>query len=71
MTQDRITLIKIKADESRLQSYPTLRVGQSLMNSLYTIDKELYKDVMLDGCDPFYDDRKIEAFWNFLKTRIN
>jgi hypothetical protein len=46
----------------------SMREGQTLMNILYDIDRELYQDVILNGCDPFYDDEKIPAFLDFLKT---
>jgi hypothetical protein len=39
-----------------------LRRGQSYMNALYEIDKDLYNEITGTDCDCFYDDKKISTF---------
>lgn len=41
-----------------------LRMGQSLMNALSEVEKRLYSDITGTDADCFYDDEKIDAFWN-------
>jgi hypothetical protein len=46
----------------KIKNCPDLRVGQSLMNSLYEINKELYDTITNTEYDPFYVDIKIPLF---------
>lgn len=49
----------------------TMRRGQALMNALFTVDKNLYVKIIETEFDPFYDDKKIESFFNYLKNEQN
>lgn len=40
------------------------RDGQALMNALYSVNPDLYQEITGTDADPFYDDNKIEKFWN-------
>lgn len=54
-------------DQAKVYKKKGLREGQSLMNALFDIDPDLYREISsLDYCDPFYDDKKICAFWDKL-----
>jgi hypothetical protein len=48
------------------KSHPELREGQSLMNALFEVNPNLYKEITGSEFDCFYDDKKIPAFWNKL-----
>ena len=45
-----------------------LRMGQALFNTLRELHPEIADDVRdsSNNCDPFYDDSKIPAFFNFI-----
>lgn len=45
-----------------VRDFPQLRMGQSLMNCLYDINKELYNAITGTEYDPFYMDIKIPLF---------
>ena len=38
------------------------RLGQSCMNALYEVNKDLYNEITGTEADCFYDDKKIGAF---------
>lgn len=42
------------------------RKGQSYMNALFRIDVNLHNEISATNIDPFYDDSKLELFFNFL-----
>lgn len=62
--------IDIPVLESRARAYrrdnPNLRWGQALFNALYDINPELADHIRGTGSDPFYDDSKINHFYNSL-----
>ena len=45
-----------------------MRMGQALFNTLRELHPEIADDVRdsSNNCDPFYDDSKIPAFFNFI-----
>lgn len=43
------------------------RSGQAYMNALFKINKVMYDRVTGTDVDPFYDDSKLEAFFDFLE----
>lgn len=45
-----------------------LREGQSLMNALYKVEKSLYDKITGTNADPFYDDSKINVFWQVVNN---
>lgn len=53
-----------------IQSEGTLRLGQSYMNVLSTLDKDLYDEITGSNIDPFYDDMKITPFLNHIELCI-
>ncbi len=58
--------VRIHGDIMRA-AYPSLRRGQSYMNALYEIDKDVYMIIFENGeVDCFYDDKKIESFFSEL-----
>jgi hypothetical protein len=55
-------------DEDKLNEYiiyfkrNDCRLGQSCMNALYEVDKDLYNEITGTEADCFYDDAKIPSF---------
>jgi len=51
------------------------RPGQRVVNALATVDKVLYNKLMElpaeDRPDPFYDDGKLEAFWQWFEGELD
>jgi hypothetical protein len=45
----------------------SFRKGQYLMNKLASVRKDLHKELMENGMDPFYDDRKLLKSIEFIK----
>lgn len=45
-----------------------LREGQAYMNALFEIDQKLYNEITGTDLDPFYDDSKINTFFDYLKS---
>lgn len=48
-----------------------LRFGQYLMNSLWHVRPDLYKELLRNGGDTFYLDSRIDKFWLFLDNNWN
>jgi hypothetical protein len=46
--------------------YPHLRQGQALMNALHEVDANMYKQIDQTDADCFYQDARIEKFWNII-----
>ena len=53
---------------AKLQSDINLREGQAYMNALFELDRRAYEDITATEFDPFYDDNKLTAFFERLKT---
>lgn len=49
-----------------LGQYKEMRVGQCLMNVLFRIDEDYYNYIASKSFNPFYDDRKVNEFLNFI-----
>jgi hypothetical protein len=47
-----------------------LRLGQSYMNALALINKELYDEITGTEYDPYYDDDNLHKFINYLNERL-
>ena len=69
----KIKMIELfqKAMDMEIKSKGAMRSGQCLMNALASIDSELYDEITnnnltLQSIDPFYDDRIVEKFLNYL-----
>lgn len=43
-----------------------MRKGQALMNALFEIDLEKYREITGTEADPFYVDQNISKFWSKL-----
>ena len=63
-----------KAFEIEKKSKGEMRYGQSLMNALAEIDIEAYRDISeknmtVGSIDPFYTDKHVNKFLNYLDDR--
>lgn len=47
-----------------------LRAGQAAMDRLYRLNERMFCAVVEAGLDPFFDDRKVAAFLEYLDARI-
>lgn len=65
LTPDQLEELVIGAQNDRYQ-WPELREGQSLMNKLYDVSPELYVELTASNIDPFYNDKHLDAFMNYI-----
>jgi len=52
------------------EQYPSLRVGQSMMNVLFRSNFDLYVEMTGTDLDPFYDDEKVDNFLAWLDGKV-
>lgn len=57
----------VKLTIKSMHEHLDLRLGQSYMNSLFVINKNLHDQIERTEFDCFYDDNKIINFINFLE----
>jgi len=65
LTQDDAYRIQAHAVALRAK-YPKHRLGQVAFFALDDMNEQLAKMIGGTKLDPFYDDSRLEAFWNFL-----
>jgi len=62
--QEWVKLINLAVNY--VNEHSNMRLGQSYMNALHVVNKEIYHEVAVTENDPFYDDKKIINFIKFL-----
>lgn len=68
MTKEQIYQL-IQDSAANVLAHKSVRLGQSLSNTLFLHNRGLYESVMNSGVDPFYNDKKIVEFLKFLETK--
>jgi len=59
----------INESNELIKKYPDIRLGQAYMNTLWKINGNLYRQITEEQkVDPFYLDKNIPEFFNFLMT---
>ena len=67
LTPEQAATLSEEAAKEVAKSKGSLRLGQALMNVLYRLHPEIYKEVAAnDKIDPFYVDAHIPEFWKFV-----
>ena len=56
--------------QETISTHPCLREGQILFNVLSEEEPEWANEIRSTDSDPFYNDKKIPAFWEWLTIKI-
>lgn len=59
----------IQDSASHVSDYPFIRLGQAMVNILFARNRTLYENVVTSRVDPFYNDKKIAEFLEFLEDK--
>ena len=52
-----------------VSEHPYIRLGQAMVNILFARNRAMYEDVVTSRVDPFYNDKKIAEFLEFLEDK--